>query len=115
MKDFLGKELEIGDLVVVTEPKYRNLVKAKIVAFTPKKVRIEYRSYLGHNDTYLSEPDFLVLYQKFEWPNVCHESHKIVRGSIDSMRYDLICDDCGAAYQVPGGWGSLRKPCRGVK
>lgn len=51
MKDFLSKELGIGDLVVATEPKYRNLVKAKIVAFTPKKVRIEYRSYLGHNDT----------------------------------------------------------------
>jgi hypothetical protein len=114
MKDFLGKELEIGDLVVVTEPKYRNLVKAKIVAFTPKKVRIEYRSYLGRNYTYLSEPDFLVLYQKFEWPNVCHESHKNVRSS-DASTFDFICDVCGATDQVPGGWGSLRKPCEGVK
>lgn len=55
-KDFLGRELEVGDMVVVTEMNYRNLRKAKIIAFTPKKVRVEFKS----GDTYLSEPNFLV-------------------------------------------------------
>lgn len=114
MKDFLGKELELGDLVVVTEPQYRNLVKAKIIAFTPKKVRIEYRSYLGLTETYLSEPNFLVLYQKCEYPDVCHESHKKVRSS-DASTFDMICDDCGSTDQVPGGWGLLKRPCKGAK
>lgn len=114
MKDFLGKELELGDLVVVTEPNYRNFVRAKIIAFTPKKVRVEYRSYLGKNDTYLSDPDFLILYEKYKWPDVCHESHKHVRSS-DSSYYDMVCDDCGATDYGSGAWGILRKPCKGVK
>ena len=42
MKDFLGKELQIGDAVVVAVPSYREFALAKIVAFTPKKVRVVY-------------------------------------------------------------------------
>lgn len=42
MKDFLGKDLQIGDGVVVVLPNYRELVLGKIVAFTPKKVRVVY-------------------------------------------------------------------------
>ena len=90
MKDFLGKELKLGDLVVVTEPQYRNLVKAKIVAFTPKKVRIEYRSQLGLTETDLSEPNCLV-------------------------RQHMVCEYCGATDYGTGSWGALRKPCKGVK
>jgi len=40
MKDFLGKELQIGDSVVVVVPNYREFVLAQIVAFTPKKVHL---------------------------------------------------------------------------
>lgn len=114
MEDFLGKELELGDMVVTTRPNYRDFVKAKIIAFTPKKVRVEYKNYSGHIDTYLSEPNFLVLYEKFQWPDVRHESHKNVRSS-DASTFDFICDDCGATDRVPGTWGTLRKPCKGVK
>lgn len=115
MKDFLGKELELGDLVVTTRPNYRDFVKAKIIAFTPKKVRVEYNDYYGRPETYLSEPNFLILYQKYEWPDVRHESHKHVRSSIDSSFYDMICEDCGATDYGSGSWGSLRKPCKGTK
>ena len=114
MKDFLGKELELGDLVVTTRPNYREFVKAKIIAFTPKKVRVEYTTYSGRADTYLSEPNFLVLYQKCEWPDKIHESHKAVRSS-DASTFDFICDDCGATDDVTGGWGTLRKPCKGAR
>ena len=59
MKDYLGVELAIGDEVVLTQPRYRNLVKATIVKFTPQKVRVKYRAG-GRDYEYLSEPDFLV-------------------------------------------------------
>ena len=42
MKDFIGQELEIGDVVAVTEPSYRNLVRATIERFTPKRVVLQY-------------------------------------------------------------------------
>ena len=42
MKDFLGKELSIGDSVVVTPKNYRGLVKAQVISFTAKQVRLEY-------------------------------------------------------------------------
>ncbi len=47
-----------------------------------------------------------------EYPNKKHESHKSVRSS-DASTFDFICDDCGATDDVTGGWGHLRKPCKG--
>lgn len=62
MKDFLGTELQLGDMVVLTQPSYRNFVRAKVIAFTPKKVRVEYKMRGDlFSTTYLSEPDFLVV------------------------------------------------------
>ena len=71
MKDFLGKQLDVGDEVVLTAPQYRHLVKAKVVAFTPKKVRVEYNNTWNFSGSqeylqeYLSEPNFLVIAKKF--------------------------------------------------
>ena len=47
-----------------------------------------------------------------KWPDQKHESHKSVRSS-DASTFDFICDDCGATDNVTGGWGTLRKPCKG--
>lgn len=44
MKDFFGQELAIGDFVAFEEPKYRNLMLGIVVAFTPKKVRLLWKS-----------------------------------------------------------------------
>ncbi len=41
-KDFLGKELLMGDTVILIAPKYRHLVQAKVIEFTPKNVRVEF-------------------------------------------------------------------------
>lgn len=63
MKDFLGKPLEIGDYVVMMEPRYRNYKLAHIVSFTPQKVRVEYvRTNSGsrQTDTLLQESYQLV-------------------------------------------------------
>ena len=67
MKDFLGKPLEIGDTVVMVSPQYRMFNKAKIIAFTKTKVRVEYtntwnfpRGHPGVVETYLSDSEFLI-------------------------------------------------------
>lgn len=41
-----------------------------------------------------------------------HPSH-VTRIS-DASTFDEICVNCGATDQVPGGWGSLAKPCPNV-
>jgi hypothetical protein len=42
MKDFCDNELQIDDIVIVTPKNYRGLVRAKVVKFTPKQVRLAY-------------------------------------------------------------------------
>lgn len=41
MKDFIGKELKIGDKVVATSSRYEELNLAIVEGFTPQKVRIK--------------------------------------------------------------------------
>lgn len=53
------------------------------------------------------------LYSVNEYPDRIHESHKSVRSS-DASTFDFICDDCGSTDDVTGGWGGLRKPCKGA-
>lgn len=67
MRDFLGNELKLGNSVIVSKLNYQDLVKAKIVAFTPTKIHIEYNTIFGVT-SYPCEPEFLVLYneQPFE-------------------------------------------------
>lgn len=65
MKDFMGNVLEIGDEVVLTAPKYRMFTRAKVISFTPKKVRVIFNNTWnygpkGYVQEYLSEPNFLV-------------------------------------------------------
>lgn len=59
MKDFLGKDLQIGDSVVVAVPNYREFALAKIVAFTPKKVRVVYEE-KGESHDLIQDPRQLV-------------------------------------------------------
>jgi hypothetical protein len=42
MKDFTGKDLQIGDNVVFITPRYRAFSKGQIVTFTPQNVRVVY-------------------------------------------------------------------------
>lgn len=42
--DILGKEVNIGDDVIITEPYYHNYVNAKVIKFTPKGFRVKYYS-----------------------------------------------------------------------
>lgn len=47
MKDFFGNKLAIGDKVAVERKAYRELVQATVIAFTPQKVRVQYKSDVG--------------------------------------------------------------------
>jgi hypothetical protein len=42
MKDFLNRDVEVGDSVIIMAPGYRSLVLGRIVALTPKNVRVGY-------------------------------------------------------------------------
>lgn len=42
MKDFLGRELVIGDSVIIIAPNYRHFVVARVIAFTARQVRVAY-------------------------------------------------------------------------
>ncbi len=42
MKDFLGKELAVGDKVVCLEKDYKNLIHATVVKLTEKTIFVEF-------------------------------------------------------------------------
>lgn len=44
MKDFLGNELNIGDIVICNDKKYSKLIIAKIIKLTPSGVKAMYQS-----------------------------------------------------------------------
>lgn len=60
MKDFLDRELSIGDDVVTTPKNYRGLVRAKVIAFTPQKVRVVYRHHRGHDEEFITYPTAVI-------------------------------------------------------
>lgn len=61
MKDFLGRELIIGDTIVACVPHGRNsgasLVKGTIVGFTEHFVKSQMSTYNGLNDTRKIHPE----------------------------------------------------------
>jgi len=42
MRDFFGRELNLGDQVAVTPAGFKSLVRGRVVGFTTKMVRVEY-------------------------------------------------------------------------
>lgn len=42
MKDFLGRELELGDSAIIIAPNYRHFVLARVIGFTAKNVRVAF-------------------------------------------------------------------------
>jgi hypothetical protein len=75
MKDFIGRELKEGDFVAATRPNYKDLVLGRIVAFTPKRVRVEYKLHYGDRmDTHLYHSSDLV---KLDGP---HLTMKLLKG-----------------------------------
>ena len=64
-KDFLGKDLAVGDFVIFIRQGYRSFRLANVIGLTPKKVRVKW----GDSDwaVLLQEPKSLV---KVEGPDL---------------------------------------------
>ena len=45
--DFLDNKIEIGDKVIIEEPKYRNFVIGTVITKAPKSCQIEYYDFVG--------------------------------------------------------------------
>ena len=81
MKDFAGNRLHIGDIVAVTIPNYRTLVRAEVIKFTPQNIRVQYSKKLwdGKEEKieYLCPPNFVVKIAdgkpNGDSPNLCCE------------------------------------------
>lgn len=61
MKDFLDKEVQVGDEVVITEPRYHNFIRGVIVKFTPKGVKVRYNRvhFKCVEETFVGEGGFI--------------------------------------------------------
>ena len=42
LKDFFGKPLFVGSKVAIIKPDYRELIEAKVIGITDKRVNVEY-------------------------------------------------------------------------
>lgn len=60
MKDFVGNDLLVGDVVAVTPKGYRGLVKATVNALTDKQVRLVYFDHCNYLVNYLTYPDSVI-------------------------------------------------------
>ncbi len=49
MKDFLGKVIAKDDVLIIRMPDYAGLCLARVLAFTPQKVRVEYFNVWNHD------------------------------------------------------------------
>lgn len=59
MKDIIGIQLEVGQLVAFNPPSYKGLTIGRITGFTPQKVRV---SYYSEDKTVVSPRDLAVLH-----------------------------------------------------
>jgi hypothetical protein len=56
LKDFLGRDLAIGDSVIIVTPSYRSFTLARVHSFTATKVRVEYSRQCLENRKLLQDP-----------------------------------------------------------
>jgi hypothetical protein len=61
MKDISGKDLMNGQLVAFNPPRYKGLIKATVIGFTPLMVRVEYKSNYGVQKTVVSPRDLAII------------------------------------------------------
>lgn len=117
MKDFMGKEVHIGDIVVFNEPYYRNLVSGSVLKLTPKGIKVDYKRLIGKaKDTFVAEGQFVIIdkdvieVKHAHWtgilpsdyshaeglpPNATTEQKEACR---DYMEHITHCSNCGAGF-----------------
>lgn len=108
--DFLGNKIEIGDKVIIEEPKYRNFIIGAVVTKAPKSCQIEYvdfvgdkqitRQYYGQIIKYplVKEGKWLEITNGLEgWKCSLCDEHIYVESPRNVQRYLYpFCPGCGA-------------------
>lgn len=65
-EDHIGRELAIGNVVVMSMPGYSDICLGTIVEFTPKRVRVEYENNWNMMSRTLVEPKTLFLVNSYD-------------------------------------------------
>lgn len=60
MKDFLLRDIEVGDFVITTSPGYKSFMVGRIKSFTEKRVYVQFKNNYGKIDDILRDPRDLV-------------------------------------------------------
>lgn len=59
MKDFVGREVKVGDQVVCLEKGYNNLTRATVTKITPQKIKVKYARYDGDREVMRTPDQFI--------------------------------------------------------
>lgn len=64
-KDFLGKELQLGDKVITCPSHYKEFRKGEILKFCPRLVKVALYNRAGEitTDVFLASSNFLIKYE----------------------------------------------------
>jgi hypothetical protein len=63
MKDFVGKNISLLDIVAFCQPNYRNLIKGTVYALTEQRVRVKFKNHYETEEksTYTARPEDLIV------------------------------------------------------
>ena len=107
--DFLKNKIEIGDKVILEEPKYRNFVIGTVVTKAPKSCQIEYKDFLGATQIarqYYGQIIKYPLFKEGKWINEDFPENIVTQKDV------AICSICkGYAYKTDHGYSILSKHC----
>jgi hypothetical protein len=112
MNDFQGKPLALGDQVAFPRPNYRGLTLGTVVAFTPKKIRLEYVNTWnygkpGHTEYFLTNPCDVAKLEKSAQAPVVYDPNDFCSKFIGNIPHKKeaegnCCEYCGQAIKVDG-------------
>ena len=62
MFDFTGRAVFVGDEVIIVEPYYHNLIRGLIVKFTPKGIKVKYKTHSDYErETFVYNGEFVLI------------------------------------------------------
>ena len=96
--DFLGNKIEIGDQVILEEPKFRNFLIGTVITKAPKSCQIEYLDY--HKDKCVTRQHYG---QIIKYPIT--KEGKWLFYNYNGIEY-YKCSCCETEYPLPRMWGT---------
>ena len=96
--DFLDNKIEIGDKVIIEEPKYRNFIIGTVVTKAPKSCQIEYVDFVGDKKVarqYYGQIIKYPLVKEGKWEFKKYAGQEYYK-----------CSCCGKDYPLPLTWNA---------